>query len=82
MLFFNVEPAHGLEPYLGAWGHLLVASADLIDMIHTHPFLASGGAAMQFNVTFPRPGLYRLWAQFQRNGEVNTAVFTVDVRAI
>ena len=40
MLFFRVKPADGLEPYLGAWGHMLAASDDLIDLIHTHPFLA------------------------------------------
>ena len=40
MLFFRVKPAEGLEQYLGAWGHMLAASDDLIDLIHTHPFLA------------------------------------------
>lgn len=82
MLFFDLEPATGLEPYLGAWGHMLVASADLIDLIHTHPFLASGGPNLQFNVVFPRPGMHRLWVQFQRLGVVNTAVFTVPVRGL
>ena len=37
MLFFSLDPGDGLEQYLGAWGHLLAASSDLIDMIHTHP---------------------------------------------
>ncbi|QOY92273.1 hypothetical protein IRI77_36875 [Paludibaculum fermentans] len=82
MLFFELEPGNGLEPYLGAWGHMLVASADLIDLIHTHPFLASGGPNLQFNVVFPRPGMHRLWVQFQRLGVVNTAVFTVPVRGL
>jgi len=82
MLFFRVEPADQLERYLGAWGHLLAASADLIDLIHTHPFLADGGPQLQFNITFRRPGMHRLWAQFQRAGVVNTAVFTVPVKAL
>lgn len=82
MLFFELEPTTGLEPYLGAWGHMLVASADLIDLIHTHPFLASGGPNQQFNVVFPRPGMHRIWVQFQRLGIVNTAVFTVPVRGL
>jgi hypothetical protein len=80
MLLFDLAPSAGLEQYLGAWGHLLAASADLIDLIHTHPFIAGGGPSMQFNIVFPRPGAYRLWAQFQRDGVVNTAVFTVPVR--
>lgn len=79
MLFFHLKPAGGLEQYLGAWGHMLAASDDLIDMIHTHPFLADGGPQIQFNVIFPRARTYRIWVQFQRNGVVNTAVFTVPV---
>ena len=82
LLFFRVQPAAGLEPYLGAWGHLLAASDDLIDMIHTHPFLADGGPRIQFNMIFPRARPYRLWVQFQRMGVVNTAMFTVPVSAL
>ena len=79
MLFFHLQPADGLEPYLGAWGHMLAASDDLIDLIHTHPFLADGGPQVQFNVIFPRARTYRLWVQFQRRGVVNTAAFTIPV---
>jgi len=79
ILFFRVKPADGLEKYIGAWGHMLAASDDLIDMIHTHPFLADGGPQIQFNVIFPRARTYRLWVQFQRKGVVNTAVFTAPV---
>ena len=59
---------------------MLVASDDLIDMIHTHPFIADGGPEVQFNIVFPRPKhAYRIWVQFQRAGVVNTAHF--DVKA-
>jgi len=78
-LFFHLEPAEGLEPYLGSWSHMLAASDDLIDMIHDHPFIADGGPDMQFNVIFPRARTYRVWVQFQRKGVVNTAVFTIPV---
>jgi hypothetical protein len=79
MMFFKVNPAEGLEPYLGAWGHMLAASDDTIDMIHNHPFIADGGPQMQFNLIFPRTRTYRVWVQFQRKGVVNTAVFNVPV---
>jgi Heavy metal binding domain len=79
-LFFTLDPATGLEPYLGAWGHMLAASEDLIDLLHLHPFLANGDASVQFNAIFPRAGLYRIWTQFQRQGEVNTVVFTIPVK--
>jgi len=78
MMFFKLDPAEGLEKYIGAWGHMLAASDDLIDLIHTHPFIADGGPNMQFNVYFPRPRTYRVWVQFQRKGVVNTAYFDVQ----
>jgi len=79
LLFFHIKPADGLEKYIGAWGHMLVASDDLIDLIHDHPFIADGGPQMQFNIIFPRAHTYRIWVQFQRKGVVNTASFTVPV---
>jgi hypothetical protein len=80
-LRFVVEGAHPLEKYLGAWGHMLVASNDLIDMMHEHPFLADGGPRVEYEVVFPRPGAYRVWVQFQSAGVVNTASFDVPVAA-
>jgi hypothetical protein len=90
LLYYEISPREGAEPFLGAMGHMLVASADLIDLIHTHPFLVDGGLAtpptshklVQFNVIFPRPGMYRVWAQFQRAGVVNTIPFNVPVSAL
>ena len=80
MMFFHLEPADGIEKYIGAWGHMLAASDDLIDLIHTHPFIADGGPEMQFNVYFPRERVYRVWVQFQRKGVVNTAQFDIPVK--
>jgi hypothetical protein len=77
-MMFHIDPADGFEKYLGAWGHMLAASDDLIDMIHLHPFRADGGD-VQFNVVFPRPHPYRVWVQFQRLGVVNTVHFDVPV---
>ena len=83
-MVFRVSPEQGVEPYLGAWGHMLAASADLVDMTHNHPIAAtdsSGGAVkdIQFNMAFPRAGVYRVWVQFQRLGVVNTVAFDVPV---
>jgi len=88
MMFFKVKAKDpqdkdlGLEKYLGAWGHMLAASDDLIDLIHTHPFLADGSENIQFNVIFPREHTYRVWVQFQRKGLVNTAYFDVPVQEL
>ena len=82
MLFFKVKPADGLEQYIGAWAHMLAVSNDLIDTIHSHPFIADGGPQLQFNIFFPREATYRLWVQFQRKGVVNTVAFTLPVEQL
>jgi hypothetical protein len=72
-----------LEPYLGATGHLLLASANLAIAAHSHPVAeisAPGGPDIVFQMIFPRAGDYRMWIQFQRRGEVRTASFTVPVK--
>ena len=82
-MVFRVSPEQGVEPYLGAWGHMLAASADLVDMTHNHPIAATGSSGaekdIQFNMAFPRAGVYRVWVQFQRLGVVNTVAFNVPV---
>jgi len=81
-LRFRVNPGEGLEKYLGVWGHMLSASDDLIDLVHTHPFIADGGPDIQFNMVFARARMYRVWVQFQRNGVVNTAHFDIPVKPL
>ena len=69
MLFVHLTPADGLEPYIGAWAHLLAVSNDLVDTIHDHPFhrRRRPGDAIQSSF-FPREATYRVWMQFQRKG--------------
>jgi hypothetical protein len=78
-LRLTLSPADGIERLLGAWGHMLAASEDLIDLMHEHPSSADGGSEMQFSLIFPRAGIYRVWTQFQRQGIVNTVHFDVPV---
>jgi Heavy metal binding domain len=82
--FAVVDAASGdrvtdLEPFLGAPGHLLVMSADLVDAIHSHPEEANDPARVGFTFRFPRPVRYRMWLQVQRRGVVVTVPFTVSV---
>ncbi|MQA29912.1 MAG: hypothetical protein GEU82_08750 [Luteitalea sp.] len=77
---FTLDAAQGLEKYLGAWGHLLAASDDLIDMMHEHPLRADGGSQVEFELVFPRARTYRIWVQFQKDDIVNTLHFDVPVR--
>jgi hypothetical protein len=87
LMFFKLKPNDGIEPYLGAMGHMLAASSDLIDLMHTHPLYVTDpdeGAykQIQFNLIFPRAGIYRVWVQFQRKGVVNTVAFNVPVKPL
>ncbi|HBY58229.1 MAG TPA: hypothetical protein DEH78_00300 [Solibacterales bacterium] len=89
-LFFRLSPTDRLEQFLGAWGHMLAASGDLIDVIHAHPYLVQfappyltgEGHQMQFNLVFPRRGVHRVWLQIQRAGTVNTVAFNIPVIAL
>ena len=81
-MYFTVTPAEGLEEYIGAWGHMLAVSDDLIDTVHGHPFIADGGPEMLFHLTFPRTRTYRVWMQFQRNSVVNTVHFDIPVEEL
>jgi hypothetical protein len=73
-------PVAGLQPYLGARGHLVVLRAGDLAYAHVHPL---GGAHAPGEIAFaspaPIPGSYRLFLQFRHGGRVHTAAFTREV---
>jgi hypothetical protein len=70
----------GLEPYLGATGHLLIVDNRLSTAVHGHPEgTRTTGPLVMFGPVFPAPGLYKMWVQFQRHGQIITAPFVVRV---
>jgi hypothetical protein len=74
------QPVPDLEPYLGAMGHLVVVSANGKDYVHAHPLTeSSADGKVEFDVHFPRPGIYKLWGQFQRSGRVYTLPIVLDI---
>jgi hypothetical protein len=82
------EPVTDLQPYLGAFGHAFVLSEDLRDSVHSHPpewrdgreiTSGFGGPDVMFEGYMPRPGRYRVWAQFLRRGDLVTIPFTFEV---
>lgn len=79
----NNQPITDLKPYLGEKGHLVILkqSSPLTkaDYIHAHAMKDSASNQVQFMTTFPHPGLYKLWGQFNRNGKIVTADFWVNV---
>ncbi len=73
-----------LEPYLGAYGHLVSLRAGDLAYLHTHPAESAepgsrGGPEVRFATTFPTAGTYRLFLDFSVGGAVHTAAFTVSV---
>ena len=81
------QPVTDLQPYLGAFGHMLMMSEDMADYVHAHPVaspetdIARGvaGPEVAFEGYMPRAGLYRAWTQFQRAGRLVTVPFTFRV---
>jgi Heavy metal binding domain len=73
-------PVSDLEPYLGAAGHMLLVNADASAAFHAHPEGGpTSGPTMTFEPTLPSAGLYKLWVQVQRQGQVVTAPFVIAV---
>ncbi|WP_182524772.1 hypothetical protein [Nocardioides dongkuii] len=73
------EPVTDLQPYLGAYGHLVAIRAGDLGYLHVHPEDGAPGPAISFHTAFPDPGAYRLFLDFRHGGEVHTATFTVHV---
>jgi hypothetical protein len=77
-------PVTTLQPYLGAYGHLVALRTGDLAYLHTHPAGAAdddtGGPDIAFGTMFPTAGTYRLFLDFRAGGVVRTAAFTVEVR--
>lgn len=71
-----------LEKYLGALGHTVVLREDDLQFIHAHavqkPTDPQTGK-VNFVITFPEAGNYKLFSQFQHEGKIITSDFAVSV---
>jgi hypothetical protein len=83
------EPVRELQPYLGAFGHMLIMSEDMVDYVHSHPaeILSSelnreelrGGPDVMFEGLMPKAGRYRAWTQFLYQDKLHTFANTFEV---
>jgi hypothetical protein len=83
------QPVTDLQTYLGAFGHMLMMSEDMVDYVHSHPSdilpadanleQLRGGPDVMFEALMPRPGLYRAWTQFRYHDKIHTIVNTFRV---
>lgn len=77
-------PQTDLQPYLGAYGHLVAIRRADLAYLHVHPEGTPGdgettsGPDIAFQVEVPSPGDYRLFLDFRHDDRVRTAAFTVD----
>ncbi|RXZ79587.1 hypothetical protein EBB07_22165 [Paenibacillaceae bacterium] len=86
-LTFNIVDAQtkkaisDLEQYLGAVGHVVILSDDVEQYLHVHPVDEKAtGPKAEFMTSFPNSGTYKIWGQFQHQGEVFTVPFVVDIK--
>lgn len=71
------HPVTDLQPYLGAYGHLVALRAGDLAYLHVHPDHTPGsGPALAFDAEVPSTGAYRLFLDFRHDGVVRTAAFT------
>ena len=78
------EPVTNLEPYLGAFGHLVALRDGDLAFLHVHPEGDeptqgdTAGPDVGFIAELPTPGRYLLYLDFQVDGKVHSAPFVVD----
>lgn len=74
------RPVTDLEPYLGAYAHLVGLHSPSLAYLHAHPQgevgRTSPGPEVAFHVEPPTPGPYRLYFEFAHGGSVHKAEFT------
>lgn len=78
-VFKDGAPVTDLDPYLGSYGHLVFLRRLDMAYIHTHPETALSGGAVKFWATAPSTGTYRMFFDFQVNGQVHSAAFTLNI---
>ncbi|UOR01466.1 heavy-metal-associated domain-containing protein [Leucobacter allii] len=78
------EPVTELEPYLGAFGHLVALREGDLAYLHVHAEGAepragdTAGPRIGFAAEPPTAGRYLLYFDFQVDGTVRTAAFVID----
>jgi hypothetical protein len=76
-------PVTDLQPYLAAYGHLVALREGDLAYLHVHPEgmpgdgITPAGPQVEFVAEVPSAGVYRLFLDFQHDGVVRTAEFTV-----
>ncbi|GAA1477477.1 hypothetical protein GCM10009623_19230 [Nocardioides aestuarii] len=73
------EPVTDLQPYLGAYGHLVALREGDLAYLHVHPEESAAGPDIPFVAEVPSVGRYRLFLDFKLHDVVHTAAFVLEV---
>jgi hypothetical protein len=74
------RPVTDLQPYLGAYGHLVVLRDGDLAYLHAHPAEdTTSGPDIRFATTAPSAGTYALFLDFRHGSVVRTAAFSLTV---
>jgi len=68
-----------LQPYLGTYGHLVIVREGDLLFVHVHAETQLANGAVKFWTAAPSPGRYRMYFDFQVDGKVRTAEYTLVV---
>lgn len=78
------RPVTALQPYLGAFGHLVALREGDLAYLHVHPHGdepkagETSGPEIAFTASAPTPGRYLLYLDFRVGGRVRTAPLVLD----
>jgi hypothetical protein len=78
------DPVDGLEPYLGSYAHISAFNALSLSVTHLHPTQRTDPGAvapdeLTFRARFAERGEHRVFLEFQVDGEMHMAPFTLFV---
>lgn len=83
----NGSPAGDTVKWLGAAGHMMIFHKDGKTVVHSHPAEDAENEALvkqgivRFTGRFPKPGIYKIYAQFDWRDKVRTLPFAVEVKS-
>jgi hypothetical protein len=83
MLMLRFTRADGSTPsltsYFGALAHVVSVPQDGDSLVHVHPMSTGQPNTLMLHTSFPEPGEYRLWVQFNDANILRTVPLSVEV---
>lgn len=87
VLSSNGLPFEQLEPYMGAFAHLVAFHENFVDLVHTHPLgeqpksdTERGGHELKFHIKPSKQGFLKLFLQVKIKGKILTVPFGIFAR--